>query len=143
MAALLLFSWRCKHCVSMIEFIKQNKPLHSIVQLHDVNKGGVPPALRNKITEVPTLVTQDGNFMVGVEVRNWLTSMIPSRDEVESLGFGGLGAGVQSLENPEENGAAIFDLESYGTSLAPPMTPELQNKIDMSVSDAYNAAQSK
>lgn len=143
MSALLIFSLRCKHSVQILDIIQKNKALMKIIKLHDVNRGGVPQQLQGKINSVPVIITNDGNFMVGKEAKNWVVSMIPENKEVTSMGFGGMGAGIQSLENPEENDQDIFSLDSYGSSLAPQMTPELQQKIDMNVSDAYNKAQSK
>ncbi len=143
MAALLLYSMRCQHCVNVLNTIQKNKALQSIIKLHDVNRQGIPHQLHGKIDCVPALITKDGNLMTGKEVKNWITSMIPDSNEMGSINFGGMAAGLQSIENPEENGEDFFELDSYGTSLAPPMTPELQRKIDMDVSDAYNQAQSK
>ena len=140
MSALLLFSMRCQHSVFIIELIKKHKALQTIVKLHDINKGGIPQELKGKINSVPVIITNDGNIMAGKEAKNWILSMIPDNNQVMSHGFGGMGAGIQSLENPEENDSEMFDLDSYGSSLAPTMTPELQRKIDMNVSDAYNTA---
>ena len=143
MSAILIYSMRCKHSVQIVDIIQKHKALMNVIRLHDVNTGGVPPQLQGKITSVPVIVTSDGNFMVGKEAKNWVTSMIPENKEVTSMGFGGMGAGIQSLENPDENDQDIFSLDSYGSSLAPQMTPELQQRIDMNVADAYNKAQSK
>lgn len=143
MAALLLYSMRCQHSVNVLNIIQKNKSLQPIIRLHDVNRQGVPQQLLGRIDCVPALITKDGNIMTGKEVKNWISSMIPDSDEIGSIGFGGMAAGIQSLENPEENDEEFFDLDSYGTSLAPPMTPELQRKIDMNVSEAYNQAQAK
>lgn len=141
MAALLLYSMRCQYCVAILGTIQKHKALQTIIKLHDINRLGVPQALMGKIDCVPVLITKDGNIMSGKEVKNWIHSMIPDNNEVGSMGFGGLGAGIQSLENPEENDEDMFSLDSYGESLAPTMTPELQRKIDMNVSEAYNQAQ--
>ena len=140
--ALLLFSRRCKHSINIVNFIQQNKPLHPLIQLHDVNQAGVPQELHGKITGVPTLVTQNGQVMEGREVKNWLESMIPNTEpEYDNTLWGGRGARMQSLESGEADGS-FYDLDSYGVSLAPKMTPELEKKINSSVSDAYSAVQS-
>ena len=139
--ALLLFSRRCKHSINVINFIQKNKPLHTLIQLHDVNQAGVPQQLHGKITGVPTLITQNGQIMEGREVKNWLESMIPNREpEYDNSLWGGLGAGMQSLDSGDSDGS-FYDLDSYGSSLAPKMTPELEKKINSSVSEAYSAAQ--
>ena len=38
----------------------------------------------------------------------------------------------------EDDDGDIFNLDSYGRSLQPAMTKELEDRITMSVSDAYN-----
>ena len=134
--ALLLFSRKCKFSNDIINFIKENKPLHTVVSFHDVNVKGVPPELRTKVTSVPTMVTKDGNIMVGKEVKEWLTSMIPS----EFTGaYSSSTVGMQDFADPNANDGSMFSLDSYGASLKPPMTKELQEKIDKDVSDAYNS----
>jgi len=37
-----------------------------------------------------------------------------------------------------EGSGDLFGLDDYGRSLQPAMTPELEDKINQSVSDAYN-----
>ena len=139
--ALLLFSRKCKHSVNIINFIQNTKPLHTLIQFHDVNQAGVPQELRGKITGVPTLVTQNGQILEGREVKNWLESMIPEEEPAyDNSLWGGLGAGMQALDSGESDGS-FYDLDTYGTSLAPKMTPDLEKKINSSVSDAYSAAQ--
>lgn len=141
--ALLLFSRRCKHSVNIINFIQKNKALHTLIQFHDVNQAGVPHQLHGKITGVPTLVTQGGQILEGKEVKTWLESMIPSQDpEYDSSLWGGMGSGMQSIEDGD-SGGNFYDLDTYGASLAPTMTPELEKKINSSVSDAYSAAQAQ
>lgn len=86
-------------------------------------------------------MTQNGQILEGREVKNWLESMIPTKDpEYDSSTWGGMGSGMQSLDSGESDGN-FYDLETYGSSLAPKMTPELEQKINRSVSDAYSAAQ--
>ena len=143
MSALLLYSLRCKHSITILNLIKKHKSLQAAITLHDINERGVPRQLMGKIDCVPVLVTKDGNIMSGKEVKNWINSTLPDNEEVSSFGFGGMGACVQELANPEENGNDIFSLDSYGSSLSPQMTPELQRKIDMNVSEAYNHAQAQ
>jgi len=45
---------------------------------------------------------------------------------------------MTSLEESENN-KQMFGLDNYGMSLQPSMTPELEEKINRSVSDAYNS----
>ena len=134
--ALLLYSRKCKFCNEIISFIKENKPLHTVVSFHDVNISGVPPELRSKVTSVPTMVTKDGNIMVGKEAKEWLASMIPN----EFTGaYSSSSVGMQNFADPDASDGSMFSLDNYGASLKPPMTRELQEKIDKDVSDAYNS----
>jgi len=106
-----------------------------MVKFHNVNTQGIPPKYGNSITRVPTLLTQNGKILVGNEIKAWLESLLPSND------FGGCGFGsacaVSSLDGDEDDGD-IFNLDSYGRSLQPAMTKDLEDRITMSVSDAYN-----
>ncbi len=139
--ALLLFSQKCVHSMNIIKFIESNKPLHTLIQFHDVNRAGIPKQLHGKISGVPTLVTKNGQILEGREVKNWMESMIPNKDpEYDSSLWGGMDSEMQSIESGE-SGGSFFDLDKYGSSLAPKMTPELEKKINSSVSEAYSAAQ--
>ena len=117
--------------MNVIDFIKENKPLHNIVTFHDVNVRGIPPNLQNKITSVPVLITKDGGLLSGKEIIPWFQNLLPSE-------FTGIGGGVssQDLDGNDEIGD-FFALEDYSKDLAAPMTKDLQNKIDMKVNDAY------
>lgn len=139
--ALLLFSRRCKHSMNIMNFINDNKPLQPLIQFHDVNRSGVPQELHGKITGVPTIVTQNGQILEGKEVKTWLESMIPNQEpEYDNSLWGGMGSGMQHIESGDSEGS-FYDLDNYGKSMAPRMTPELEKKINSSVSDAYSSAQ--
>ena len=90
---------------------------------------------KNKITRVPTLLTKNGKLLVGNEIKNWLESLLPVQ-EIEMCGFGS--CDMTSLEESENN-KQMFGLDNYGMSLQPSMTPELEEKINRSVNDAYNS----
>jgi len=112
----------------VIEFIKKESQLQSIVRLHDVGVHGVPAQYRSYIKSVPSLITNKNQILNGGEVRNWLASLIPP-PEITHCSLGGGGACLMTgLENDEGTGD-FFSLDSYGQSLQPPMTPELQAKI--------------
>ena len=94
---------------------------------------GIPPKFRNKITRVPTMLTHNGKLLVGAEIKAWLESLLPVQ-ELESCEFGF--SGMTTLDG--EGTDAIFSLDSYGQSLQPAMTPDLQEKISKDVkSEAY------
>jgi hypothetical protein len=128
--ALLVYSDKCKFSQEIIAFIKTQPALIEIVRFHNVTTSGVPS---NKITRVPTLVTNEGKMCVGAEVKSWLVSMVPTDFESWDMG-GGLCTNLDGSEN-----AGLFDLEKYGESLQPILTPELESRISMSVTDAYQA----
>ena len=129
--SLLIYSPRCKHSMEVIEYINQHKQLKQLVHYHNINTQGIPPASRNKITRVPTMLTKNGKVLVGNEIKNWLDSLLPNK-EVSNWGFGGA-CSMTTLEG-EENDTDMFSLESYGQSLQPAMTRELEEKINRDVS---------
>lgn len=135
--ALLLFSQRCQHSMKIIKYVQDTKPLHSMLLFHDVNKLGVPDELKGKINSVPVLLTKsDQKILVGKEIMAWFESVLPSEFEGADTGFGA------SLTDPEGGGGGgMFELDSYGLALAPPMTKDIQARIDQSVQDAYQQRQ--
>ena len=135
--SLLIYSPRCKYSMEVIEYINQHQQLKQLVHFHNINTHGIPPAYRNKITRVPTMLTKNGKILVGSEIKNWLTSLLPNR-EIQNCGFGG-GCSMTTLDD-EDNDTELFALDSYGQSLQPAMTRELEEKIhrDVSKGIAYN-----
>jgi hypothetical protein len=125
--ALLVYSDKCKWSMEIMQFIKSQPALIEIVRFHNVSTHGVPS---KKITKVPTLVTNDGIMKVGGEVKAWLTSMIPSEFESweSSPDF------VSNIDGSDT--PTMFELDRYGESLQPTMTPELEERNAMSVTDA-------
>lgn len=130
--SLLIYSPRCKYSMEIIEYVNSKPQLKQLVNYHNVNTQGVPPAYRNKITRVPTLLTQNGKILVGNEIRNWLESLLPNK-QIEHCGFGGGWCSMTSLDN-NENENDIFSLDNYGQALQPAMTRELEEKINRDVS---------
>lgn len=129
--SLLIYSPRCKHSMDIIDFINVHPQLKQLVQYHNINTQGIPSAYQNKITRVPTMLTKNGKFLVGGEIKNWLDSLIPTK-EVNNLSFGG-NVSLTSLDEGE-NDTELFTLDSYGVSLQPAMTKELEEKISQDVS---------
>jgi len=132
--SLLIYSDKCKYSGEILKFIAAHEALKAIVRFHNVTTRGVPS---KKITRVPTLVTNEGKMCVGAEVKEWLVSMIPC--EFES--WDSCTHMAMNLDGSENGGH--FDLDRYGQSLQPAMTPELESRIAASVNDAYQQAQSK
>ncbi|BCV07091.1 MAG: hypothetical protein Ct9H90mV1_0570 [Prasinovirus sp.] len=132
--SLLIFSPQCNHSLDIISYINKHESLKQIVSYHNINKLGIPPQFKNKISRVPTMLTKNGKLLVGNEIKNWLESLLPVRD-VEMAGFGSCSMTTLDGEGTDE----LYDIDSYGMSLQPAMTPELEEKISRSVSDAYNS----
>lgn len=126
--ALLVYSDKCKWSTDIIQFIKTQPTLIEIVRFHNISTQGVPS---KKITKVPTLVTNNGDMKVGGEVKTWLVSMIP----VEFESWDSTNIFVSNLDGSESR--TLFELDNYGESLQPVLTPELEARISMSVTDAY------
>ena len=121
--SILIYSTRCQHCMKIIEFIQANPPLAPMVNFHDVNKMGVPEQHRASITSVPTLITTNGKMLVGSEVHAWLESLLPTEISQHNTYNSTLGADCD-----------YFEMNMYGQSLQPPLTPHLEKKINADVS---------
>lgn len=132
--ALLIYSTKCNHSMEILKFIGSHDQLKQIVRIHDVNRLGIPPQYKGQITRVPTLLTQNGKMLVGSEVKQWLQSLLPV-EELMTCDLTGR-CSVAALDGTDDD--SIFDLSNYGQSLQPAMTPELQAKINKSVSEAYD-----
>ena len=130
--ALLVYSDKCKWSVETINYIKTQPALIEIVRFWNINTQGVPS---NKITRVPTLVTNEGAMHVGKEVMTWLESMVPC--EFESWCDDKMCSNLDGTEN-----ANMFELDMYGQTLQPRLTPEMEARIATSVQDAFQKSRS-
>jgi len=131
--SLLIYSPKCSHSLDIIDYIKRRPQIAQLVNYHNVNTQGIPPQYAHKITRVPTLLTKNGKFLIGNEIKNWLESLLPSND-INSCDFGM--CSMTSLDG--EGNSDIFGLDDYGRSLQPPMTAELEEKINRDVSQTYS-----
>ena len=131
--SLLIYSPKCSHSLDIIDYIKRRPQISQLVNYHNVNIQGIPPQYAHKITRVPTLLTKNGKFLVGNEIKNWLESLLPNND-IGSCDFGV--CSMTSLDG--EGNSDIFGLDDYGRSLQPPMTSELEEKINRDVSQTYS-----
>ena len=127
MAALLVFSPKCQHSLDILRFLDTNPSLKQIVHLHNVSTQGIPPQYARQISRVPTLLTKNGKILVGNEVKAWLESLLPNT--ISNCQLGGGFCGGSSFDGTDDNDDSIFNLDNYGQSLQPAMTPELQEKI--------------
>ena len=134
MASLLIYSPNCQHSIECLKFMDKHEQLKQVIRLHNVNVMGIPPQYRSKITRVPTALTRDGKMLVGAEVKKWLNTLVPP-PVITNCDLVG-GCGMSSLEGGD-NDDNMFSLDSYGQSIEPPMTAELQAKINKDVTTAF------
>jgi hypothetical protein len=132
--ATLIYSDKCQYSAQAIKSIQENPALLHIVRFHNVSTHGVPS---KQITRVPTLMTNDGKLLVGQEVMNWLQSMVP----VTVIEGTERGIATSMLDGSDDPTGDMFSLDNYGASLAPPMTPDLEKRINQKVQDAYASVQ--
>ena len=129
MAGILVFSEKCPYCLEVLNFIKEHPVLIPIVKTHNINRQGVPEGIKR----VPVVITSNGERHTGIEVLRWLEAMIPTNFEG---GWCSTCTGT-SFDEPFDEIGDGFPLDAYGISLAPPLTNDLQKKIDKSVNEAY------
>jgi hypothetical protein len=129
--ALLVYSDRCHHSIDVITYIKTQPALLQIVRFHNINTNGIPS---KRITRVPTLVTNEGNLLVGAEVRNWLESMVP----VELDSWCSSGLCTSTLGEANDDAGDFFDVNMYGVPLQPVVTPEMHERINRKPSEAFS-----
>jgi len=130
--ATLVYSDRCPYCTQVIQEIRENPALVHIIRFHNVSTSGVPS---KQITRVPTLITNDGNLIVGNDVRQWIESMKPQEvvEEFDQTTLLGSMLDDSDLNDPGD----FFDIDNFHKPLAPPMTRELEEKINNKVTDSY------
>lgn len=133
--SLLIYSPKCSHSLEVIKFIEANPQLRQLVRYHNVSELGIPEQYRQKITRVPTMLTKNSKLLVGNEIKAWLESLLPSKNGVQHLNISG-NCSLSNLDGDDDNG--MFAIEDYGQSLQPALTAEIQERIKMNVSDAYN-----
>ena len=129
MTSTLVFSDKCPYCLEVLNFIKSHPVLIPMIKTHNINMQGVPDGIKR----VPVLITSSNEKHVGIEVLRWLETMIPTNFE----GNWCSSCAVANFDEPFDEVGDSFPLDAYGISLAPPMTRDLQQKIDKSVNDAY------
>lgn len=132
MTSVLIYSLRSDYCKELIEFVKSDDLLKTIVKFHDVNTQGVP----NGISRVPTLISPEGKFIIGGDIKEYLEGFIVS--DIEPVG-----GNFKSVELDGSNSTGNwFEIDRFGQSLQPKMTKDLEEKISMSVEDAYHKLKS-
>tara|TARA_B110000285_G_C15136063_1_gene627016 strand:+ start:739 stop:1161 length:423 start_codon:yes stop_codon:yes gene_type:complete len=134
--ALLFYSDRCSHSSDLLKWLDKHPGVSKLVRRHDVTIHGIPAKFRNTVKSVPTIVTQQGQMMVGKQCSAWVNSLIPPQE------VGGLGGyyGLADLSD-ESGGKGMFSLDNYGQSIQPQITAEMEERINSTVTDAYQAMQ--
>jgi hypothetical protein len=134
MAALLVYSQKCKPSIEILQFLETVPQLKQMVQTHDVNKFGIPQQYAKQITHVPTMLTKDRKILVGKEIKAWLDSLLPNKfSTCDLFSCKSFGSGMASLDGSESADEGMFSLDNYGQTLQPAMTKELQDKINKPV----------
>ena len=111
--ATLIYSDKCTNCYNVVEYIKKEPSLHSVVSYHHIREG-VPAG----VTKVPSLITANGELYVGRRViENFLRELVPKPKLT----------GVKS---------ALFKFSDFGKIHTPVMTEEFKKRIEMPLSDA-------
>jgi hypothetical protein len=132
--ATLVYSDRCPYSNQVIQEIRENPALIHVVRFHNVTTHGVPS---KHITRVPTLITNDGRLIVGNDVRQWIESLRP-QETVEEYDQSGLATSMLDESDSHDSGN-FFDIDNFHRTLAPPMTRDLEERINKKVSDAYQS----
>lgn len=135
MSCVLLYSPRCNKCQEIIKYIESVPQFKSVCRYHNINRYGIPHQYSSKIKFVPTLITKDGKFFVGYEIKNWLNSLLPV-EEITNLCING-SCGLTNIDGTEDE-SDIFELNDYGRTLQPAMTKELQDRIAKNVTEGFN-----
>jgi len=111
--ATLVYSDKCINCYNIVEYIKTEPSLHSVVSYHHI-KDGIPPG----VSKVPSLVTANGELYVGRKIiEEYLRNLVPK---------------------PKLKGVkpGHFRLENFGKIQTPVMTEEFKRRIEMPLADA-------
>ena len=138
--SLLVYSPKCSHSNDLIDYLNRHPEFKNHVKFHNINTHGLPQQMRTKVKSVPTLLTNNGKILVGREIKNWFDSLLPNK-EIRNCDFSGGKCSFASLDDDDDDDfGSGFSIDSYGQSLQPAMTPELQQRITMDVKDAYTDA---
>ena len=128
MSALLIFSEKCPYCIEVLNFIKEHPMIIPMIKTHDIGRQGIPDG----VSRVPVIMTTKGEKHVGIEVLRWLENIVPTNFEgVCSKG------GTCPFDEPFDQVGDGFPLDAYGISLAPPISRELQERIEKPLNEAY------
>jgi len=135
MSALLIYSPKCSHCKDLIQYLLNTPKLQPLIELHNVHERPIPPEYKNKISRVPTMLTKNNKILVGSEIKQWLESLLPS--DISNCSIGGSCNITYNIDGEDGDGS-FFSLDSYGQSLQPAMTKDLETKISRNVGEAFN-----
>lgn len=136
--ALLLYSDKCSHCSDLCKWLDKHPQVNRLIKRRDVTTYGVPQKFKQVVRSVPTLITQQGQVMTGKQCLAWVNSLIPPPEITGAMG----GAGLTNLDDGS-GGDGMFTLDNYGQSIQPQLTPEMEERINSTVTDAYQKLQTE
>jgi hypothetical protein len=110
--ATLIYSDKCRLCFDVVEYIKTQESLHSVVSYHHI-RDGIPDG----ITRVPSLITGEELLVGKSDILKFLESIVPKPK---------LGGVKQNL----------FKFADYGKMKQPIMTEEFKARTEMKIEDA-------
>lgn len=133
--SLLLYSPKCSHSNDLIDYLNRHPQFKNVVKFHNITTHGIPQQFKSRIKSVPTLLTTNGKLLVGKEIKNWFDSLLPNK-EITNIELGG-SCRFSSLDDGDDDYSMGFEIDKYGISLQPAMTPELEARITRDVKDAF------
>ena len=136
--ALLLYSDRCSHSTELCKWLDKHPQVNRLIKRRDVTVHGVPPKFKTVVRSVPTVITQQGQVMAGKQCLAWASSLIPPPEVTGACGY-------DALTNLDDNSGCdgMFTLDNYGQSIQPQITPEMEERINSTVTDAYQKIQTE
>lgn len=129
----LVVSKKCTtNCIPLMKYIESKQEFSKIIRIHDIHEQGVPGGIKR----VPTLIKNDGTILIGGDIKSYLDSLIDSIQTVEpsctNFGFD---------INGDVDDGAYCSINSFGSTMAPQMTKELEEKINSRLEDAMKKFQ--
>lgn len=140
MSAILVISKRCSHSMGVVKYVNEHDVFKTFIKYHDVNAYGIPKGYTGIIKSVPTLILQNGTTISGAEqiVTN-LNSLLPE----DTMGAQGWGSGFGASLDDDDDAGDFCDINRFGGSIKPQVSPDLIARTEMNVSEAYNSSQQR
>jgi hypothetical protein len=128
--ATLIYSEKCKKCVDVIDYIRENPALQQYVTYHHVSKG-VPSYVKS----VPALVASDSTMYVGKDgIIQYLSSFIQPTIKRTNL----TSMKMTSIGNKSVINGNYSSIGHAGRVYTPNLTKDLKQKIERSIEDGLS-----